>query len=294
MRNFIIGTDWWTDCDDAVALRIAARAHAAGEICIRGIGINACMEYSVSSLGGFLAHEGAPDIPLGIDTAATDFGRNPPYQRRLAELPSVYRTNGDAEDAARLYRRLIAAEQEKLEIIEIGYLQVISAVIESMPDDISPLTGAELIAAKVSKIWVMAGKWDEKEGHENNFDRNARSRKAGSVFCEKCPVPVTFLGWEVGASVMTGSLLKHDDPLHMALKDHGSENGRMSWDPMLVMMALIGDEERAGYRCVRGKASVDSLTGANTFAPDAYGLHRYVIKTMPDEFYRDGIDRLIG
>ncbi len=25
MRKFIIGTDWWTDCDDAVALALAAK-----------------------------------------------------------------------------------------------------------------------------------------------------------------------------------------------------------------------------------------------------------------------------
>ena len=26
MKNFILGTDWWTDCDDAVALRLLTRA----------------------------------------------------------------------------------------------------------------------------------------------------------------------------------------------------------------------------------------------------------------------------
>lgn len=40
MRNFILGTDWWTDCDDAVAVRILARAHKSGKICIKGIGVN--------------------------------------------------------------------------------------------------------------------------------------------------------------------------------------------------------------------------------------------------------------
>lgn len=46
----MVSTDWWTDCDDAVALRILLRAHKAGQICIDAIIINACMEYSVSSL----------------------------------------------------------------------------------------------------------------------------------------------------------------------------------------------------------------------------------------------------
>ena len=152
MRNFILGTDWWTDCDDAVAIRILARAHKAGEICIKGIGINGCMEYSVKSLDAFLQSEGVLDIPLGIDLEATDFGGNPPYQKRLSELSSKYNSNADAEDAVKLYRRILAESKEPLEIMEIGYLQVISAVLESGADEISDKTGVELVEEKVSKF----------------------------------------------------------------------------------------------------------------------------------------------
>ena len=49
MRSFILGTDWWTDCDDVVALRLLARAHKAKEIELLGIILNGCMEYSVTS-----------------------------------------------------------------------------------------------------------------------------------------------------------------------------------------------------------------------------------------------------
>ena len=70
MRHFILGTDWWTDCDDAVALRILARAHQAGEICLDAIAINAAMEYSVPSLEGFLNTEGVKNIQLGLDAEA--------------------------------------------------------------------------------------------------------------------------------------------------------------------------------------------------------------------------------
>lgn len=33
MRKFIIGTDWWTDCDDAVALALAAKSAAMNLRC---------------------------------------------------------------------------------------------------------------------------------------------------------------------------------------------------------------------------------------------------------------------
>ena len=293
MRNFILGTDWWTDCDDAVAVRLLARAHKSGKIQIKGIGINGCMEYSVKSLDGFLSSEGVYGIPIGIDLDAIDFRGNPPYQKRLSALSSKYNSNADAQDAVKLYRKILASCDEPLEIIEIGYLQVISGLIESQADEISHKTGIELLKEKVSKIWVMAGKWDEPLGLENNFARNERSRTAGSNFCKKCPVPVTFLGYEVGVSVITGDNLQEDDVLYRVLCDHGSENGRMSWDPMLVLMALIGDEERAGYDTVRGTASVDPQSGENSFLSCADGMHKYVIKKMPDGYYKNQINELI-
>lgn len=45
-------------------------------------------------------------------------------------------------------------------------------------------------------------------------------------------------------------------------------------------MALVGDEERAGHSTVRGRASVDSETGANYFEIDENGKHTFVIKKM--------------
>ena len=292
MRKFILGTDWWTDCDDAVAMRLTARAVKAKEVQVLGIGINACMENSVASLKAFLLAEGIDSIPIGIDQSATDFGGNPPYQKRLAELmPNV--KNSDAENAVRLYRRLLAQANDPIEIMEIGYLQVISSVLQSKADDISEKSGLELFSEKVSKVWVMAGKWDADGEKENNFCRNMRSRIAGRDFCELCPVPVTFLGWEVGYGVITGNHLDNNDHLYTVLRDHGSENGRHSWDPMLVLMALIGDEEKAGYKTVTGTASVDAESGKNYFIRSDAGKHKFVIKQQENCFYEEQINRLL-
>ena len=293
MRNFIIGTDWWTDCDDAVAMRILARAMREKKINILGIGINACMEYSAPSLDGFLNLEGLGHIPLGIDLNATDFGGNPPYQKRLSAYRKKYLANEDAENGVRLYRRILAAADEKVEIIEIGYLQLIADVLESKGDDISPKSGLELFREKVSKLWVMAGKWDEDPGKENNFCRNPRSCDAGERFCRLCPVPVTFLGWEIGFDVISGDTLKEGDYLKDALKDHGSGNGRSSWDPMLILLALIGDEEKAGYSTVQGTATVNPKTGENYFEKSPDGTHKFVVKAKDNDFYKNAINSLI-
>ena len=292
-RKFILGTDWWTDCDDAIALRVLLRAHKNGKIELAGIGINAAMEYSASSVDGFLNLEGVKDIPVGIDLEATDYGGNPQYQKRLSESAVRYKKNEDAENAVRLYRRILAENEGKVEIIEIGFMQVIAAVIESGADDISPKTGMELFREKVSKVWVMAGKWDEEGGWENNFARTERTVKASAILCEKCPVPMTFLGFEIGDTVITGGELPKDDFLYRILYDHGSYNGRYSWDPMTALLAIVGDEEKAGYETVCGRARVDAETGKNYFTEAADGIHKYVIKMHPDSYYEDIINDII-
>lgn len=293
MRKFILGTDWWSDCDDAVALRLLARAVKDERASLLGIAINACMTHSVASLKGFLKCEGLAAIPVGIDRAATDFAGKAVYQKRLADTHAPHLTNADAEDAVRLYRRLLANATEKVEIIEIGFLQAVAALLKSGGDDISEKSGRELVAQKVSKFWVMAGKWTADGEKEHNFCNNARSRLAGTEFCALCPVPVTFLGFEVGYGVITGDSLAPEDVLHQVLADHGSASGRHSWDPMLVQLALIGNESAAGYGIVVGTASVDPESGANHFARHADGAHQFVVKQRENSYYAAQINALL-
>jgi len=293
MRNFILGTDWWSDCDDAVALRLLTRAVRKKQIRLLGVGINACMEYSAASLKGFLKADGIEDVPIGIDLRAVGFHGKTAYQKRLAEDFCPDGKNTDAEDAVRLYRRLLASLDGKAEILEIGFLQVAAALLKSEADDISDKTGMELVREKVDKFWVMAGKWDEDGGLEHNFCLNEHTRAAGKEFCELCPVPVTFLGFEIGNTVITGAGLPETDPLKRVLADHGSAAGRFSWDPMLVLLALTGDEAAAGYDTVRGTASVDADTGANHFVPDGAARHAYVVKKQPDGWYAEQINSLL-
>lgn len=284
MREFIIGTDWWTDCDDAAAMRIAARSVKNGLINVRCVGINACMEYSVPSLVSFLHLEGV-DFPVGIDRDATDFGGNPPYQKRLAERCDADISNCSVPDAAGLYISELKKAEDTVEIVEIGYPNVLAKVVETEP---------ELFARKVSRVWMMAGKWDEPRGKENNFARNARSRAAAHKFLKLCPVPVTFLGWEVGYSVIVGGGLAPGDHLKEVFEDHHSPDGRCAWDPMLMNTAIIGDFEKAGFSGVRGFARVDPVTGENEFEINENGAHTYLVKTRPDEEYRAELDKLIA
>lgn len=294
MRDFLLGTDWGTDCDDAVAVRILCRAAKRNRIRLKGIVINHCMEHSAASMDGFLNCEGVHGIPLGLDKTAVDYGGEETYQKRLAAFAREYPDNAAAEDAVRLYRRILAESEEKLEMVEIGFLQAAAGLLESGADDISPKSGRELVAEKVSKAWVMGGQWDKNPGKEYNFSHTGKACAAAAVFCREMPVPVTFLGLEIGRNVISGGELKRDDVLYRILCDHGSRGGRPSWDPMLAQLALAGQAAEAGYDTVAGTARVDPATGENFFAPSESGRHTYVVKRLPDGEYERRLNLLIG
>jgi inosine-uridine nucleoside N-ribohydrolase len=291
MRHFILGTDWGEDCDDAVAVRYLARKHRAGEIELCGIGLNTRFQESVPSLTAFLANEGVA-VPIGIDRDCPELRGRITYQKRLAAYRSDV-TNADAEDAVRLYRRLLAEAEEPVEIMEVGFLQVIAAALTSEADDLSSLSGVELFREKVAHVWIMGGRWDVDGGKEYNFSRDAMACRAAATLVEMCPVPIIFLGWEIGATVITGSKLPEGDMLRDVLTDHGSGKGRMSWDPMLVHLATSPDPAAAGYTTVCGSATVDPETGVNHFTT-GQGMHRYVVKAREDAFYAGEIDNVIG
>ena len=295
MRKLLLGTDWWTDCDDAVAIRILARAQREGIWQLCGVVINACMEYSVRSLRGFLRHEGLGGVPVAIDRDATDFGRKPPYQRRLAERLGEGFTEADAGDPAVLMRTVLAGCADgELEMIEIGYPQCLAALLASPPDGISPLCGRDLVAKKVARLWMMAGNYEHEErGKENNFARNARASRGGAAVCRDWPTPVTFLGWEAANTILSGGGLPADDPLAGALADHGSAGGRSSWDPLTVYMAMCGSPAAAGLEEVRGTVTVDSATGENSFVRDSAGRHAYVKKLHEDRWYEERLNGML-
>ncbi len=292
-RPVILDTDWWTDVDDVAAARVLVWAEREGLVEIAGLVLDAWMPDSVASLDAFFTAEGRPQLPIGVDYAATDFGGTPPYQTKMAAAQHS-RSNLDALAATEFYRRILTAAQRKVDLICIGFGNALAALLASAPDEISPLTGLALTAEKVNRLWWMAGKWPV--GSENNFARSDRARKSAHYIVDRWPTSITFLGYEVGDGVLTGGGLAESattDLLAQALADHGSPGGRSSWDPMLTLLACIGDPARAGYDVVAGTADVDAVTGINSFAASPRGKHSYVRKLHPDNWYATAIDSIL-
>lgn len=149
--DILHGTDWWTDCDDIAALWVLCRAHKAGSIRLCCIGINSVMEYSAPSLSAFLDHEGVA-VPIGVDFSALHEPVNCKYQKAYVRYPHTVQSNETCMPAWRLYRKTLASLEGKAQITEVSFPQILMQLMQSGPDEYSPLTGLELVKEKVEKI----------------------------------------------------------------------------------------------------------------------------------------------
>lgn len=295
-KPVILGTDWHGDCDDAAAIRILAWAHANKKIDLRGIFIDSAIECSVSSMLTFMEHEGISDVPLAIDHTATDYTmEKAKYQWQLAEGRDIKSEQEACENSLRMCRRILAQSEQRVDIIEIGFPQVLGQLLESKPDEFSPLSGVELVASKVGRFWIMGGNWQDLNFRECNFTRAPKATLGADKLLRMSPVEVVLLGFEVGHTVICGKKLKQypEDMLFQIFSNYNTPDGRCSWDPLTAYLCCVGDAELCGYTQVRGRASIDTQTGYTSFVEDKEGLHFYVVKILADEEYGEYLDEIL-
>lgn len=280
-RKFILDTDWFTDCDDCVALRFLIR-NLDEEHLLLGVNVNATTEHSYASLKAFMDYEGV-SYPIALEdpiyTPPAD-GYNFAYQINMAKGNT--HTNVEGESSQAFYKRMLE-ENEDVEIISIGFLTSLARTFQAYPN----------LAKKVKRLWIMGGKWDEQGGLEYNFCGNGNPKviNASRFIVNELDVEKVFLGGELGADVFTGSRLTQEDILGKSLKDYGCINGRQSWDPMLVLAAFYDKYEDAyGYEV--GRASVGE-NGGSYFQKDKNGRDRYALKRKDNAYYEQTIDEII-
>ena len=249
MRKIILDTDLGSDCDDCGALAILNNFHNAGKCSILAIMCNIANSNSPVSVKHINSWFGNSHIPIAQtnDDIFKDNERVQVYTKYLAKEYLENNPVPEIEDAVTLYRKLLAQNKD-VAIISIGFLNNIAALLNSEPDSISSLNGVELVKAAVSKIYVMGGNFS---GEEKTAEYNIRiDIPSAQTVSEKCPVPIVYLGWEIGMAVRTGHTLWEVDknsPVKKGYEIYANhynetkEDGtydRQSWDPLTAYYAV--------------------------------------------------------
>jgi inosine-uridine nucleoside N-ribohydrolase len=238
-----------------------------------------------------------PDIPVGVPTGkASELRDNQHWSDTVRmKYPHSIKSNKDAEDAVKLYRRILAAQPDtSVTIITVGFLTNISNLLKSEGDGSSPLNGKELVNRKVKKMVSMAGRFPQGSEFNVNIDPPSSRYTFGNF-----PRPVIFSGFEIGKDIKTGIPLVTDNTIQnspvkdvfrisipMSAEDSA---GRMSWDETAVLVAIKGHEPY--YTLNSGRIVVDEK-GANTWDANPSGHYHLVVKAPPADV-QEVINRLI-
>jgi hypothetical protein len=288
----IFDTDMTTDCDDAGALAMLHVLERRGEARILATVVNNKGEHSAGATAAINAFYGRPELPVGayqgnaVGREAADF-----FKEIALDTPAyghTATTRDQVRGAVDVYRQVLAqVGRHEVVIVSVGHLNNLHELLESGPDQYTPLSGVELVAEKVEHLVVMGGHFlpDVTEryphGREHNFHARGSAEFTGPALA-RWPTRILFSGYEIGERILTGRrLIELDErhPVRRAYAGHPSQplvNGRMSWDQTAVLAAVRGPEQYWDLSAP-GRVTVDP-EGRNSWTSDPDGDHRYLIE----------------
>ena len=164
----------------------------------------------------------------------------------------------------------------------------LARLLESKPDDASPLDGMELVKRKVREYVMMAGAFCKEPGGEYNVVTDAES--ARTVF-ERWPTPIVATGYEIGEAILYPAESIEKD--YGWVKDHPVAEAyrawekmpydRPTWDLTAVLYAVRPDRGYFGLS-PKGTITLDEKN-VTRFTADENGAHRFVTVT-PEQITR--------
>ncbi|HPA87345.1 MAG TPA: nucleoside hydrolase [Bacteroidales bacterium] len=296
--KIIFDTDLGPDYDDVGALAILHAMADSGKAEILATISSNKHELVVPSIEVINTWFGRPDLPVGAPAGeGAVMGSSQHWADSItARYEHRTKSTSEAPDAVKIYRKILSGSPEKsVTIVTVGFLTNLSDLLKSPPDEISTLSGRELIESRVSRLVSMAGHFPA--GREFNvFIDSAASKYA----FENWPGEIIFTGFEIGREILTGLRLIKSPVQNSPVKDvfrisiplsQEDTNGRMSWDETAIIIAVYGTD---GFFDTKRGSIIVSEDGSNTWKDDPEGLHRYVIQKMPvDEFTRFIEDRMM-
>ncbi|MCC6289856.1 MAG: nucleoside hydrolase [Chitinophagaceae bacterium] len=283
----IFDTDMGPDYDDVGAMALLHYFEDRGDARILATMASSKHSNVAATLSVLNTYFQRPEIPVGIPKALADTMSD--FQHWTDSLISKYphniKNNDEAEDAVKLYRKILATQKDKsVTIITVGFFTNLFQLLQSQPDKYSKLTGEALVQQKVQQLVSMAGIFPA--GIEFNIIKH---KEAAKYVFEHWPTSIIISGFEIGKNIKTGiPLIKNKHIQNSPVKDAfriaiplsvQDSAGRMSWDETAVLVAIAG--YAPWYDLARGKISVDVADGSNLWTEDKTGTHYHLIEKAP-------------
>jgi len=276
------------DIDDALALGVIHALQSRGECELLAVTLSKDNAHSAPFVDLVDTFYGRGDIPIGV----VRNGKTPEdskYTRPVVEArdegkpryPHDLVSGKSAPEAVNLLRRVLAAQPDhSVVVVVVGFSTNLAGLLESGPDEHSPLRGVDLVALKCRLLSSMAGIFNKGEKHKE-YNVVVDIPAAKKVFTD-WPTPIVVSGFEVGRAVTYPAVSIERDFAYV--RHHPLAEGyrlymkmpydRPTWDLTSVLYAVRPDRGYFGLS-EAGTISIDDQ-GYSSHAPAAAGKHRYL------------------
>lgn len=272
--TLILDTDIGLDCDDAGAMAILHGQAARCGVAIGAVVCSSPLPETTALIAYINRHYGAAEIPVGRPSALPpDYGTGEGYARSILQTLAPQCLGREYPAAVPVLRRTLCRCADGSAVyVAVGPQSNMAALLQSEGDEMSPLTGRELLRRKLKTTLVMAGRFVEALPEFNV----AADAHAAQTVADRWPGEMVYVPFELGEAVISGGQFAaaqgQTDPAAMAYCLSGNEAGRYSWDPITVLQALFPDNPWFGMG-EPGRVTVAD-NGMTAFCADPTGNHR--------------------
>jgi inosine-uridine nucleoside N-ribohydrolase len=295
--SIIFDSDIGPDYDDVGAITLLHGFADNGEAKILATVASNKYPHAAAVLSVFNTYFKRPDLPVGVPKGkAADMSDEQHWSDTLiAKYPHKIKSNEEAEDVVKVYRRILSQQPDKsVTIVTVGFLTNLANLMSSKKDNYSHLDGMELIKKKVKRLVSMAGRFPE--GKEFNIFIDSA---ASQVVFSKWPTEIIFSGFEIGEKIKTGLPLVQNnaiqnsptkDVFRICLRMSKEDNyGRSSWDETAVLVAVKGYEP---YYSIQPGSIIVNDDGSNTWNKNGNNQY-YLVEKLPHEQVQQVINDFI-
>lgn len=199
----IFDTDIGNDCDDAMALAVIHALQNRGACQLVAVTLTNPDPLAGRMVDALNTFYGRGEIPIGVNPSAPAMAKPSSFLAVAHDYRHDF-TPETAPSARSLLRRTLAeADDRSITIVQVGFFTNLAALLESPPDEFSPLSGRELVARKVRLLSSMAGAFATARGTNYYAQFNVKfDIPAAMKVTAAWPTPIVWSGVEIGDAIL--------------------------------------------------------------------------------------------
>lgn len=287
--RLIYDTDMGNDVDDGFALGVIHALQSRGECELLAVTITKDHPLAAPFVDVLNTFYGRGEVPVGVvrDGATPKKGKFLGLADEMvdgkARFPHDLKSGKDAPEATALLRKVLAEQPDgSVVIAQVGFSTNMARLLDSQPDEHSPLNGRDLAAKKVKVLSVMAGAFEPHAGKPHREYNVVMDIPSAQKLTEEWPTPIVYSGFEIGIKTRLPKESIRDDfrydpehPMDAAYRLYNNEyRDQPSWDLTSVLWGVRPDRGYFGLS-PNGRVGYDK-DGYTTWTEDPSGNHRHL------------------